>query len=52
MSKIINKNVNLFLFKLSKYFFSFPLFTTVHKICVKELTPKDLIEQMKINTSK
>lgn len=30
----------------------FPLFTTIHKICVGELTPKDLIEQMKLNTNK
>ncbi|XP_025405067.1 glycerol-3-phosphate dehydrogenase [NAD(+)], cytoplasmic isoform X2 [Sipha flava] len=30
----------------------FPLFTTIHKICTGQLVPKDLIEQMKINTSK
>ncbi|VVC41844.1 Hypothetical protein CINCED_3A017644 [Cinara cedri] len=30
----------------------FPLFTTVHQICIGELTPKDLIEQMKLNTNK
>jgi glycerol-3-phosphate dehydrogenase (NAD+) len=29
----------------------FPLFTTVHKICIGELKPSDLIEQMKLNTN-
>ncbi|XP_050443624.1 glycerol-3-phosphate dehydrogenase [NAD(+)], cytoplasmic isoform X2 [Adelges cooleyi] len=28
----------------------FPLFTTVHKICIGELKPKDLIEQLKLNS--
>lgn len=36
----------------SKLFSSFPLFTTIHKICIGELKPKDLIEQLKLNTSK
>jgi glycerol-3-phosphate dehydrogenase (NAD+) len=30
----------------------FPLFTTIHKICIRELSPKDLIEQIKLNTKK
>lgn len=35
-----------------KLFFSFPLFTTVYKICIGELTPKDLIDQLKLNIDK
>ncbi|XP_050520854.1 glycerol-3-phosphate dehydrogenase [NAD(+)], cytoplasmic isoform X2 [Daktulosphaira vitifoliae] len=29
---------------------SFPLFTTIHRICNGEMKPNDLIEQMKLNT--
>lgn len=38
--------------KMYLKFFSFPLFTTVHKICIGILTPNDLIPQIKSNPHK